>query len=147
MAIVNELGYRPNGNALSLHGQRAPLVGLVARRVEDADLGDLVGRLRPPLAAAGIPLVLCPIGESLRDSPFLDLLRDGRLGALVVTGEDAADPALMEIARTGRAVVAVEAPDAAPGMVRTDVRGAAQAILGALSMGASGAGYLLAPKT
>ena len=131
-AIVDELGYRPNGNALSLHGQRAPLVGLVVRRLDDARLNELAGRLRPALAAAGVPLVLCPIGETLQDSPVLELLLDGRLGALVVTGADAADPALAAIARTGRAVVAVDAPGAAPGMVRADRRGAAQAVLGAI---------------
>jgi phosphonate transport system substrate-binding protein len=132
MAIVDELGYRPDGNALSLHGRRAPLVGLVARRLDDARLAALAGRLRPALAAAGVPLVLCPIGETLQDSPVLELLLDGRLGALVVTGADAADPALAAIARTGRAVVAVDAPGAPPGMVRTDRRGAAQAVLGAV---------------
>src|SRR5262249_19664229 len=30
-AIVDEIGYRPNGHALTLHGRAAPLVGLVQR--------------------------------------------------------------------------------------------------------------------
>lgn len=136
-AIVKELGYRPNGNALTLQGQRTPLVGLVVptRGATSAD-DDLVERLRSELAAAGVPLVLCPVDGPLGDGPFLDLLLDGRLGALLVTAARADDPALAEVARTGRAVVAVDVERAAPGMVATTRAGAGRAVLGALGLAA-----------
>jgi phosphate/phosphite/phosphonate ABC transporter binding protein len=134
-AIVKELGYRPNGNALTLQGQRAPLVGLVVpTRGAGAD-DDLVDVLRLELAAAGVPLVLCPVDGRLGESPFLDLLLDGRLGALIVTASHADDPALAEVARTGRAVVAVDVERAAPGMVATSRAGAGRAVLAALGIG------------
>ena len=133
-AIVEELGYRPNGNDLTLQGQRAPLVGLVVpTRGADAH-DDLVDLLRTELASAGVPLVLCPMDGPLRDDPFLDLLLDGRLGALIVAGTHAEDPALAEVARTGRAVVAVDVERAAPGMIATSMRGAARAVLAALGL-------------
>jgi phosphonate transport system substrate-binding protein len=133
-AIVKELGYRPNGNALTLQGQRAPMVGLVVpmRRAPEDD--DLLGALRSELDAAGVPLVLCPIGGSLGESLFLDLLLDGRLGALVVTATHGDDPSLVEIARTGRAVVAVDVERAAPGMIAAHRDDAASAVLAALGL-------------
>ena len=134
-AIVKELGYRPNGNALTLQGQRAPLVGLVVPTRGATTAGDdLVALLRSELAAAGVPLVLCPVDGPLGESPFLDLLLDGRLGALLVTEGYADDPALAEVARTGRAVVAVDVEQAAPGMVATTRTGAARAVLAALGI-------------
>jgi hypothetical protein len=134
-AIVKELGYRPNGNALTLQGQRAPLVGLVVptRGAAAAD-DDLVDLLRSELASAGVPLVLCPVDGPLSEGPFLDLLLDGRLGALLVTAPYADDPALAEVARTGRAVVAVDVERAAPGMVASTRGGAARAVLAALGI-------------
>src|SRR5688572_24356895 len=134
-AIVKELGYRPNGNALTLQGQRAPLVGLVVpTRGSTAADDDLVELLRSELAAAGVPLVLCPVDGALGDGPFLDLLLDGRLGALIVTASHADDPALAEVARTGRAIVAVDVERAAPGMVLTTRSGAGRAVLAALGI-------------
>jgi phosphonate transport system substrate-binding protein len=146
-AIVKELGYRPNGNALTLQGQRAPLVGLIVPTQAPATDDALLAELRPALAAVGVPLVLCPVDGPLDESLFLDLLLDGRLGALIVTASHGADPALAEVARTGRAVVAVDVEQAAPGMVATTRDGAARAVLSALGLSpteSSGGGHLTA---
>jgi phosphate/phosphite/phosphonate ABC transporter binding protein len=133
-AIVKELGYRPNGNALTLQGQRAPLVGLIVP-TRGIDLsGALIGELRAELTAAGVPLVLCPVEGSLDQSLFPDLLLDGRLGALVVTAAHGGDAALAELARTGRAIIAVDVERAAPGMVATTAAGAARAVLTTLGI-------------
>lgn len=136
-AIVRELGYRPNGNALSLQGGQAPLVGLVMPpRPDDAspEVANLAERLQAELAAAGVPLVLCPVAGPLGASLVLDLVRDGRLGALVVTSEHVGDPDLAEIARTGRAVVAVGVAGASPGVIVTSPTTAAEVVLGALNL-------------
>jgi len=131
-AIVKELGYRPNGNALTLQGQRAPLVGLIVPSHGSTDV--FANGLRAELAAAGVPLVLCPVDGPLAETLFLDLLLDGRFGALVVTGAHGADPALVDVTRTGRAVVAVDVAQAAPGMVVATREGAARALLAALGI-------------
>lgn len=136
-AIVKELGYRPNGNALTLQGQRAPLVGLIVP-AEGAPADDaLANGLRQALAEAGVPLVLCPVAGPLAQTLFLDLLQDGRLGALVVTAEHGHDPALAEVARTGRAVVGVDFERTAPGMVAATRASAARAVLAALGIPAT----------
>ena len=138
-AIVRELGYRPNGNALTLQGQRAPLVGLVVpNRPDDLSpvLAQLWEELSAQLAAAGVPLVLCPAGDPAGMAIALDMLQDGRLGALVVTDDAAAHPDLIEVARTGRVVVAV-ASDltlSAPGIVQSTVSQAPETVLGVLGI-------------
>jgi hypothetical protein len=146
-AIVQELGYRPNGNALFLQGQRAPLVGLVVPpRLDAADAGlvALVDDLTAALTKAAVPLVLCPVGGPLRESPFLDLLQEGRLGALIVTSRYATDPDLAQLARTGRAVIAIGAgaDTAAPGMLVVNADDAAGAVLGAVGISPAPVGPL-----
>lgn len=134
-AIVKELGYRPNGFALSLQGQRPPLVGFVTAP-ERAE-GPVAERLRAGLAAAGVPLVLCPVVGPVGESLFLDLLLDGRLGALVVTAAHLGEPALAEVARTGHAVVAVGVAGAPAGVAVAAAGEEARTVLSALGRSAA----------
>ena len=87
-AVIEEVGYVPNGNARLLQGQQIPLLGPVTslrpeRRVPKTK--KLVARIREELAGIGIPLVLCPADGPLAESLLLDVLRDRRLGALIPT--------------------------------------------------------------
>jgi phosphonate transport system substrate-binding protein len=119
-AIIDELGYAPNGNAKVLHGQQLPMVGLVvAFQAADASaaLPGLVEPLRTQLAAAGVPLVLCPVGATLGHSLFIDALRDRRLGALIIGPSHLNDPDVAALSRTGHAVIALDVPTASPGML------------------------------
>jgi hypothetical protein len=120
-AIVDEIGYRPNGHALTLHGRAAPLVGMVQRAgVGAQDQHDLlVDVARRQLTMAGVPLVLCPVDGRLSSSPYLELLMDGRFGALVISAEHAAEPEVVRVARTGRVVVAVDCKSAEPSLIST----------------------------
>lgn len=136
-AIVEELDYRPNGNALSLQGHQRPLVGLVTPAGNDPAVEALVARLQPALAEAGVPLVLCPSAGPLVEELYLELLRDGRFGGLVVTPAHAEDAGLAAVARTGRPVVAVGVARAVPGAVTASPEQAARALLGALGLGAT----------
>jgi phosphonate transport system substrate-binding protein len=108
-AIVDELGYRPNGHALTLHGRKAPLVGLT---LDSRHPPPLVDETRRELALAGVPLVLCPVDGPLGDSPYLELLMDGRLGALIVSAVQAEEPEVVRVARTGRIVVPLDGASA-----------------------------------
>jgi phosphonate transport system substrate-binding protein len=130
-AIIDELGYRPNGHALTLHGRKPLLVGIVVGSRHPPRT--LVDRIRRGLAAAGVPLVLCPIDGSLGESAYLELLRDGRFGALVVGRAQALEPAVVQVASTGRVVIgydlAVETPAC---IIRTNRERLVQTILAAL---------------
>jgi phosphonate transport system substrate-binding protein len=110
-AIIDELGYRPNGNALLLRGERAPLVGFLVPTPPDPASLRLADLVRHALHRAGVPLVLCPVDGAVADTPFPDLLLDGRLGALICPPPFHGDPGLLEAVRTDRLVLAVGDPN------------------------------------
>jgi hypothetical protein len=133
-AIVDELGYRPNGNALTLQGQRLPLVGLLTPVHPDADSLAIADAVRPRFEAAGAPFVLCPVHDDadLSQSAFVDLLREGRIGALLVTDRHVSHPALAAAARSGHLVAAVGVRHPPVGMLAVAQANAADVILRAL---------------
>jgi phosphonate transport system substrate-binding protein len=108
-AIVDELGYRPNGHALTLHGRTPPVVGLVMDPRQPLADAPLAVETRRALEAAGVPLVVCPVEGVLGSTPYLALLMDGRLGALIVSPTQAEEADVARVARTGRIVVPLEA--------------------------------------
>jgi phosphate/phosphite/phosphonate ABC transporter binding protein len=130
-AIVDEIGYRPNGHALTLHGRAAPLVGLVLRAGTLAPVEQdlLVDVARRQLAMAGVPLVLCPVDGRLSASPYLELLMDGRFGALVVRAEHAVEAEVVRVARTGRTLIAVDYSAADPSLITTSWSGLVAAVV------------------
>lgn len=113
-AIVDELGYAPNGNARVLLGRQHPLVG-IALRLNDAAALAAVEQLRSAFNTAKVPLVVCPIDSGLAASPYPALLKDHRLGALVIFPDLLADPDVAALARTGNTVVLLgDEPASAP---------------------------------
>lgn len=131
-AIIDELGYAPNGHARVLLGRQPPMVGMIVSLGDTgaldaladlsalsalADLASLVEPLRIELERSGVPFVLCPVGADLTGSPFADLVRDKRLGALVVGSGHASDPRIAALARTGHSIIAIGDADVAPGIV------------------------------
>jgi phosphonate transport system substrate-binding protein len=110
-AIVDELGYAPNGHARVLLGHQSPVVGLVVSLQSTRDLDELIHLVEPlriELEQHQIPLVLCPIGEHLEGSPFAGMIRDKRLGALILGPDHANDPRILALARTGHPIVAID---------------------------------------
>lgn len=107
-AIVEELGYRPNGHALTLHGRTPPVVGLVMDPRQPVADSPLAVETRRALDAAGVPLVVCPVEGPLGSTAYLELLMDGRLGALIVSRAQAEEAEVARVARTGRIVVPLE---------------------------------------
>lgn len=129
-AVIAEVGYAPNGNARVLQGQQAPMIGILTP-FAGGDAEALVVRL----AAAGVPLVLCPVPRSLAESPFLGVARDKRLGALIVGSDHIGDPDLAHLARTGYAVVAIDVTGTSAGMVSAAFDDAVPVILRTIGWG------------
>jgi len=140
-AIIDETGYTPNGNARLLQGQQVPLVGLLAS-LDPADPDPplaLIAIVQRDLAAAGIPMVVCPVGAGLEGNPVLELVRTRRFGGLLVTATHLADPELGTLARTGFAVIAVGVdPDQTavpPGVTTTKLADVARTVVATLGIG------------
>jgi len=130
-AVIAEVGYVPNGNARVLQGQQAPIVGIVTP-FSPGDPEALVAAL----GARGIPLVLCPVRGAFAESPFAAVLRDRRLGGLIVGPEQAADAELVGLARTGYTILAVGVPEreASAGMIAVPVGEAVEAVVRAIGL-------------
>jgi DNA-binding LacI/PurR family transcriptional regulator len=124
-AIIDELGYAPNGNARVLHGRQFPLIGMLARFGDgtvDESFTSRLAILRAGFEQERIPFVLCPIGASFADSSYGDMLRDGRLGALIVEPADVEDPEILALARTGRPLIVLGSSRAAQtGIVESSI--------------------------
>lgn len=132
-AIIDELGYAPNGHARVLLGRQLPMVGLVVSfgsAAASQELASLIELLRIELAQARIPFVLCPVGDDLAGSPFVDLVRDKRLGVLIVGRQHATDPRILALARTGHAVVAIDGHSLPPGIIASSPDRLVQDLLG-----------------
>lgn len=129
-AVIAEVGYAPNGNARVLQGQQAPMIGILTP-FADGDAEALVIRL----AAVGVPLVLCPVPGLLAESPFLGIARDKRLGALIAGRGHIGDPHLVDLARTGYTVVAIDVTDPPMGMVAAAFDDAVPIILRSIGWG------------
>jgi phosphonate transport system substrate-binding protein len=115
-AIIDEVGYAPNGNARVLLGRQLPLVGIVLSLTNSGCLAD-IERLRPDFERAGIPLLICPAGDTLIASQLGQIMRDRRLGALIVGEEYVRDPEILDLARTGQVILAVIPGPVPPGMI------------------------------
>lgn len=133
-AVIAEVGYVPNGNARVLQGQQAPIVGIVTP-FSPGDPEALVAAL----GDRGIPLVLCPVRGAFAESPFATVLRDRRLGGLIVGPEHARDAELARLARTGYAILAVglTAAEVPAGMIAVPAGETVEAVVRAVGLAAS----------
>ena len=136
-AIIDELGYAPNGHARVLMGRQSPTVGLVIS-LQSAEvlrlISSLIEPLRIELERHRVPFVLCPVGVDLSDSPFADMLRDKRLGALIVGPNHANDPQIVSLARTGHSVITVDETNFTAGIIPSTAEHLAQNVLIALGI-------------
>lgn len=118
-AIIKEVGYAPNGNARVLLGRQLPLVAMV---VKMSDTGTLlrIEQLRESFEEAGLPLLVVPVGDSLETSLVSQILRDRRLGAIVVFSHHVQDPVTRSLALAGLPVVSLADAPAPPGVLVTN---------------------------
>jgi phosphonate transport system substrate-binding protein len=133
--IIDELGYAPNGHARVLLGRQLPMVGLLVSPGAPGALETLASFIEPlriDFQRAGVPFVLCPVGPGGAGNPFADLVRDKRLGALVIGPEQAADGQVAALARTGHVVVAIGDHDWPPGVVVSSAERLVDDILAAI---------------
>jgi len=128
-AVIAEVGYAPNGNARVLQGQQAPIIGVLTP-FAGGDAEALVAAL----GAKDVPLVICPVPGKLSESPYLGLVRDRRLGALIVGEQHLDDPDLRDLARTGHAIIAVGVANAPTGIIRTEFSDAVSNIMRAIGI-------------
>lgn len=116
-AIIKEVGYAPNGNARVLLGAEFPMVGWIAPwGAFDPD--EDARHAMATCASLGIPLVFCPSTGELQDSVAIELVRDRRLGGVIVSAAYANDPALLTLVSSGSLVFGFGAAGDIDGVVK-----------------------------
>jgi DNA-binding LacI/PurR family transcriptional regulator len=113
LRLVEELGYRPNANARSLHKARGDLVGLLLPGLNFPGLDAIISGLQKALAETQMQLVVCPVGQNSvealpRQKSYFELLYDNRLEGLVLTQWNATGAEALELAQSGRPIVLLE---------------------------------------
>jgi phosphate/phosphite/phosphonate ABC transporter binding protein len=112
LKLVEELGYRPNSNARSLHRNRGDLIGLLLPTLQIPTLDEIVTGIQAVFRETGLQLLVCPAvlngiaGESRK--AFFELLYNNRLEGMILTQLDAATREAGELARSGRPYALLE---------------------------------------
>lgn len=111
LKLVEELGYRPNGNARSLHKTRGELVGLALPGLSYPGLDAIIAGLQAELDEAQLQLLLYPLGQGsqpARLSAYFELLYDGRLEGTLLTQHSMREPELLKLIRSGKPTALLE---------------------------------------
>jgi phosphate/phosphite/phosphonate ABC transporter binding protein len=111
LRLVEELGYRPNANARSLHQARGDLVGLLLPTLNFPGLDNIINGLQETLGEAGMQLLICPVLQKETCPPqknYFELLHNNRLEGLLLTQWSANSPEAQELAQSGRPTALLE---------------------------------------
>lgn len=111
LRLVEELGYRPNANARSLHQGRGDLVGLLLPSLSFPGLDDIISGVQEALGEAGMQLLVCPVLQKEATSyqkNYFELLHNNRLEGLLLTQWSANSPESQELAQSGRPTALLE---------------------------------------
>lgn len=111
LKLVEELGYRPNANARSLHKTKGDFVGLLLPSLRYPELDDIVEGIQSILDAVHLQLLLCPVGQSgsQRQQAYVEMFSNSRFEGVLLTQWSARDHGMLELLmRNGRPYVLIE---------------------------------------
>ncbi|EFH89812.1 phosphate/phosphite/phosphonate ABC transporter substrate-binding protein [Ktedonobacter racemifer] len=115
LRLVEELGYRPNINARSLHKGRSDLIAMLLPTLEYPQINEIVAGIQSQLHEAQMHLLVCPIGlldtheRVMQQNAYLHMLTSGRFDGSILTQWSALDSlALDNVIRSGNPYVIFE---------------------------------------
>ncbi|GLV53636.1 hypothetical protein KDH_04880 [Dictyobacter sp. S3.2.2.5] len=107
LQLVDELGYRPNANARSLHKPTGDLIGLMLPSLAYPALDDIIAGIQATLAQVQMQLLICPIGsgregDATRQKAYFEMLTNSRFEGMLLTQWSALDPKAMDLLARSR---------------------------------------------
>ena len=111
LKLVEELGYRPNANARSLHKLRGDLVGLALPALSYPGLDAIIAGLQATLEEAQLQLLIYSLGQTDhpgRHKAYFEMLYDGRLEGTLLTQWSMLDLAVTGLIRSGKPTALLE---------------------------------------
>ena len=109
LAVINELGYRPNRTARNLRRQQAQMIGVVISDIENPHFTQMVRAVEDATYRRGYRVLLCNTDEDeAKQRDYLHVLAAERVAGAIISPTDAAAPEISELIDYGTSVVAFD---------------------------------------
>ena len=114
LKLVEELGYRPNANARSLHKARGDFVGILLPSLHYPGLDDIIDGIQALLNEVHMQLLICPISQSQekalqRQKAYFEMFSNSRFEGVILTQWSTLDHTTLDLlVRNGLPYVLLE---------------------------------------
>ncbi|BCL77748.1 hypothetical protein ccbrp13_02130 [Ktedonobacteria bacterium brp13] len=109
LKLVQELGYRPNADARSLHKSRGELIGLLLPSLQYPNLDNIINGIQEVLNDVHMQLLLCPAGPGEQQKAYFEMFSNSRFEGILLTQWNTLDPTALEmLVRNGRPYILLE---------------------------------------
>lgn len=109
LAVIDELGYRPNRVASNLRRQQVQMIGVVVPDIENPHFTQMVRAVEDTAYLSGYRVLLCNTDEdNAKQREYLDVLAAERVTGAIIAPTDAAAPEISELLDYGISVVSFD---------------------------------------
>ena len=109
MAVVGELGYRPNRVARNLRSRRSNIIALIVADIENPFFQQVSRAVEDTANAAGFSVILCNNDEDERkESRYLELVHDENLAGVILSPTRGAAEYVNSTAALGVPIVVID---------------------------------------
>lgn len=109
LAVINELGYRPNRLAANLRRQQVQMIGVVVSDIENPHFTQMVRAVEDSAYLKGFRVLLCNTDEDpAKQREYLGVLIAERVAGAIISPTEASAPEIGELIDNGAAVVAFD---------------------------------------
>jgi LacI family transcriptional regulator len=109
LAVIDELGYRPNRLAANLRRQQVQMIGVVVSDIENPHFTQMVRAVEDSAYLKGYRVLLCNTDEdAAKQREYLGVLVAERVAGAIISPTEAAAPEISELIDHGAAVVAFD---------------------------------------
>jgi LacI family transcriptional regulator len=109
LAVIDELGYRPNRLAANLRRQQVQMIGVVVSDIENPHFTQMVRAVEDSAYLKGYRVLLCNTDEDpAKQREYLGVLVAERVAGAIISPTEAAAPEISELIDHGAAVVAFD---------------------------------------
>lgn len=149
LAVVDELGYRPNRVASNLRRQQAQMIGVVISDIENPHFTAVVRAVEDAAYRQGYRVLLCNTDEQPeKQRAYLGVLAAERVAGAIISPSEADAPEISELIDQGTCVVAFDrdvADRRADAVLAANTEGARVGTAHLVSTGRRRVGYVSGP--
>jgi DNA-binding LacI/PurR family transcriptional regulator len=111
LAVIDELGYRPNRVGSNLRRQQVQMIGVVVSDIENPHFSQMVRAIEDSAYLKGYRVLLCNTDEDpVKQREYLGVLIAERVAGAIISPTEAGAPEISELIDSGASVVAFDRP-------------------------------------